>query len=465
MHTQPVYQRSQSLFLSILSLPSSALSFALAVQISALSWLLRTQYGLEIHDIGLVWAAGPLAGIIGQVSIGLISDRSWFWGGRRRPFIFIGAFIGAMMLLALPRIGLIADKLSFASLVGVAITVALTLDIAINVGFNPSRAVIADVTEEGVERSRAFAWAQSISGTLGVAAYAIGAIWGNFVLINVAVGVVLVCCIVPPFFIKEEQYTDHHESRQHASFIEIIYAIKPLWAFAVYAIIAMPLRVMHVELDHYWLEIGCGVATVLLMLHTVTTKKADDSLNHFHRASAANGMAWIAAQTMFVYFIAFVEQRFSGLSEFETGQAISISFLMLNLVAAVLPALALAPLAKKIGAPNTLALALIVMTVGYTAIWLFGYSVFAVYGFMVIAGVGWAATVSLSFAVMSEGISDANMGLYMGLFNLSIVLPQLYVSLAIGPWISGLGDASLMFVLCAVATAASGLLWYKTGKA
>ena len=78
------------------------MGFALSMQISALSWLLTTHYNLDIHEVGIVWAAGPLAGIVGQVIIGFISDRVWFWGGRRRPFILIGGALAAAMLLAFP---------------------------------------------------------------------------------------------------------------------------------------------------------------------------------------------------------------------------------------------------------------------------------------------------------------------------------------------------------------------------
>ena len=77
-------------FYMLLSLPATAMGFALSVQISALSWILTTQYGLDIHEVGLVWAAGPIAGILGQVIVGIISDNVWFWNGRRRPFILIG---------------------------------------------------------------------------------------------------------------------------------------------------------------------------------------------------------------------------------------------------------------------------------------------------------------------------------------------------------------------------------------
>ena len=79
-------------FYAIISLPSTAMGFALSIQISALSWILTTKYHLDIHEVGIVWAAGPLAGIFGQVIIGLISDKVWFWGGRRRPLYLSGAF-------------------------------------------------------------------------------------------------------------------------------------------------------------------------------------------------------------------------------------------------------------------------------------------------------------------------------------------------------------------------------------
>ena len=80
-------------FYTLLSLPASAMGFALSVQIAALSWILTTQYGLDLHDVGFVWAAGPIAGILGQVVVGAISDNIWFWGGRRRPFIIIGGVL------------------------------------------------------------------------------------------------------------------------------------------------------------------------------------------------------------------------------------------------------------------------------------------------------------------------------------------------------------------------------------
>src|SRR4030043_1949958 len=181
-----IQKKLTNAFYALLSLPSTAMGFALSIQIAALSWILNTKYGLDIHEIGIVWSAGPLAGIFGQVIIGLISDKVWFWGGRRRPFILIGGTLAALMLIALPNIDKVNDYLGIGSFMAVALVVALTLDLAINISFNPTRSIIADVTPEGDARTKGYTWMQTISGFFGVLAFVIGAIAGNFVLISFA---------------------------------------------------------------------------------------------------------------------------------------------------------------------------------------------------------------------------------------------------------------------------------------
>ena len=84
-----------------------------------------------------------------------------------------------------------------------------------------------------------------------------------------------------------------------------------------------------------------------------------------------------------------------------------------------------------------------------------------IYLFMVICGVGWAAIISLPFAIMSQKVEKAKMGLYMGLFNLSVVLPQLVASLGVGYAINQVEDKSLIFIISAVSLAISFLAWTK----
>ncbi len=393
-------------FYALLSLPATAMGFALSIQIAVLSWILNTKYGLDIHEIGIVWAAGPIAGIFGQVIIGLISDNVWFWGGRRKPFILIGGVLAALMIIALPNIDKINDFFGIGSLMAVAIVVALTLDLAINISFNPTRSIIADVTPDGIPRTKGYTWMQTISGFFGVMAYAIGAIIGNYFLIYSGAILVLLFSIIPPFFIEESK--DLTSEQKAEDLIEKSKVIQ--WGQLL-------------------------------------------------RIYFAHGFSWIGVQTMFVYIIAYIQQKMNPATETETGQIIAISFLVLNAVGFILPAFVLEPITEKIGRVKTHLSCVAVMAVGYFGIVAIGQSPLTMYILMAVVGVGWAAIVSLPFAIMSEKVDGSRMGFFMGIFNLSVVLPQLIVSLVIGYFILETSDKSLIFIISGVSLSISAILW------
>ncbi|MEJ2128180.1 MAG: MFS transporter [Woeseiaceae bacterium] len=448
-------------------MPASAVGFALSVQISALSWILATQYKLEVHDIGLVWAAGPIAGIFGQVIIGIWSDKVWLWNGRRRPFILVGGAIAAMTLLALPNIDVVSSALGIDGILVIALIVVLSLDFAINVGFNPTRSIIADVTPEGDYRTRGYAWMQTVSGTFGVIAMAIGAIWDNYVLIYVGIVIVFLFSIIPPFFIEEPRTLEVEDAGARApktSFTEILMNIQPLWGFLVYDIYAMSLRILGIEHDHWYAEIACGVLTLVLIAKTLLAREGKsggkaDHMVGFRQVLAAHSFSWIGIHTTLVFLPVYLIAVLTELSSIDVGRVGSMSFLVLQAVGAALPVLALAPLAEKIGRVRTHALALAVMTAGYVAMFLLGDTPLAIYMLMAVIGVGWASIISLPFAVVSQKAEANEMGLFMGLFNLSVVLPQLVVSLGIGLAVSRADDKSIIFAISAVALALSAIAW------
>lgn len=407
-----IQQRLTNSFYAMASLPATAMGFALSIQISALSWLLTTRYGLHIDEVGFVWAAGPLAGIFGQVIIGLISDRVWFWGGRRRPFVLIGGILASGMLMALPNIDVINEYLGIGSLLAVAIAVALTLDLAINISFNPTRSIIADVTPEGNPRTKGYTWMQTVSGFFGVLAYVIGATFGNYTLIWVGVAFVAIFSVVPMLFITERK-DDPSASEQRAS-------------------------------------VSGGSAT---------------EWGQLFRIYVAHGFSWIGIQTMFVYIIAFIQQKFfAGVTDQEvinaqSGQVIAIAFAVLNTVGFVLPALALEPIAERIGRVRTHMMCVAIMALGYLGIALSATTPTLLFVLMAVVGIGWAAVVSLPFAIMTEKIDKGRTGFFMGIFNLSVVLPQLMVSLFVGSFVLHATDKNIIFVISAVALSISAALW------
>lgn len=463
-----IQKRLTNTFYVILSLPATAMGFALSVQISALSWILSTQYHLEIEDVGLVWAAGPIAGIIGQVIIGVISDNVWFLNGRRRPFIFIGGVLAALMLLALPNIGVISDALGMESILGIAIIVALTLDLAINVSFNPTRSVIADVTPEGKERTKGYTWMQTISGTFGVLAYAVGAIWDNYVLIYSGAVLVLLLSVLPPFFIEEPRQLRRGEGEEAEdtgfSLLETLKAIRPLWGFLLYAVYGISMRLLGSDMEPGFVEGFCLALTIALIIQALVKSetgkpKAEAGRIGFQKVLAAHSFTWVGVQTMFVYMFSYVEYRLPELDDINMGRVVSISFLILNAVAAVLPAAVLEPMAAKIGRVKTHFGCIAIMALGYFGILTLGTTPLLIYLMMAVLGIGWAATVSLPFAIMSQKVDQSKMGLYMGLFNLSVVLPQLVASLGIGQVIGAAESKTIIFVICGVSLAISAVSW------
>jgi len=407
-----IQKRLSNSFYALISLPATAMGFALSIQISALSWLLTTKYDLKIDEVGFVWAAGPLAGIFGQVIIGLISDKVWFWGGRRRPFVLIGGVLAAGMLMALPNIDVIATLLGIKSLLVVAIVVALTLDLAINISFNPTRSIIADVTPEGNPRTKGYTWMQTISGFFGVLAYLIGATVGNYVLIYAGVVLVFLFSFVPMFFIQEQK--DLHTSADEATKAKNASATEWGELFKIYF---------------------------------------------------AHAFSWIGIQTMFVFIIAFIQQKFfaegtdASVMNAQSGQIIAISFAILNTVGFILPAFVLEPIVEKIGRVKTHLSCVAVMALGYFGIVLLGTTPAALYVLMAVAGIGWAAVVSLPFAIMTEKIDQSRTGFFMGIFNLSVVLPQLLVSLVVGTIIKNADDKSIIFIISGATLAISAALW------
>jgi MFS family permease len=420
-----IQKNLSNVFYLILGLPSTAMGFALSIQIAVLSWILRTKYNLDIHEIGIVWAAGPIAGILGQPIIGLISDKAWFWGGRRRPFIIIGGILASLMIFALPNIDRIAGFFGIASIMAVAVTVALTLDLAINISFNPTRSIIADVTPDGQPRTKGYTWMQSISNLFGSGAYLMGAMIGNYFLIYAGVIIVFAFSIAPLFFIEEPRELiasdDKPAGGHHGA---------------------------HAKKQSYG------------------ESPARTQWGELYKLYFAHAFSWLGIQTMFVYMFAFLEQKLpasAGMSQedwnTQLGQMIGWSFFILNAVGAIWPAFLLEPLAKKMGRVKTHATMVAIMAAGYFGIVFFATNTLMLYTMMCILTFGWAAVVSLPFAIMSEKVDKARMGFFMGIFNLSVVLPQLVASSVIGTVIKNAENKGMVFIISGISLAISAGLW------
>ena len=245
----------------------------------------------------------------------------------------------------------------------------------------------------------------------GVLAYVVGATLGNYVLIYAGAIIVLLFSVLPPFLITEPKVLSNEN------------AVTPT---------------------------GEARATNWAQLW---------------RVYLAHGFSWIGVQTMFVFIIAFIQQKLFAadaaldLVNKDSGPIIAIGFAVLNTVGFILPAFVLEPLSEKIGRVRVHGLACALMAVAYAWIALRVSSPMGLYVCMAVAGIGWASIVSIPFAIMSELVDQRRMGLFMGIFNLSVVLPQLIVSLFVGSIIKDAGNKNVIFLISAISLGISAVLW------
>ncbi|MDD3079035.1 MAG: MFS transporter [Paludibacter sp.] len=470
-------------FLALLALPATAVGFALSTQIAALSWILSKKYGLDIHEVAFVWLAGPIAGIFGQIIVGMISDNVWFMGGRRRPFIMIGGMVSTIAFLTLPHIRGISHITGISDIIIISSVIALFLDLSINVTFNPARSIIADLTPEGKVRTAGFVWMQIISGFFGVFAYFLSMVFGNEMLLYIASGLVLLTAVFPILFIEEPRKLNIQTdaaNEEKFGVKQILIEIYPLYGFLLFGVFSLfnhfipELNKVH----NFVLILSLVYSVVIGAITIIKGLKKESNSNEFHKIMLAHSFSWVAFQSMFIMSGFFIEkqilphvdmgkiaanwfaERLTGVTQTadsSIGNIVSLGFLILNFIGAVFPLL-LQTVAKRIGRVRTYVSALLFSVAGYFYIAFAAHLEIDFYIGMLLVGIGWSALISIVFAIMSERVNPAKMGLYMGVFNLAVVLPQM-MSNGVANVIKETGNYQLLYILCGAFVAVSALFW------
>lgn len=469
-------------FYAVLALPATAVGFALSTQIATLSWILSKKYGLDIHEVAFVWLAGPIAGIFGQVIVGLISDNVWFMGGRRRPFIMIGGMVSTIAFLSLPYIREISNITGITDITIIASIIALFLDLSVNVTFNPARSIIADLTPEGKKRTAGFVWMQIISGFFGVLAYFLSMVFGNEMLLYIAAFLVFATAVFPILLIEEKRELEvlNNASEEKYGVAQIFEEIYPLYGFLTFGVFSVFNHFFEVLTPyHNWVLILALAYSVLIGIISILKGfKERSNRNEFHKIMLAHSFTWVAFQSMFIMSGFFIENRLmpnmalenitanwfaeklTGITQTadsSIGNMVSLGFLILNFVGALFP-LALQSIAKKIGRVKTYIYALSFSAIGYFYIAFLGTVEMDFYIGMFLAGIGWSAVISIVFAIMSETVNPAKMGLYMGVFNLAVVFPQM-MSNGVANVIKETGNYQLLYIFCGLLITTSVVFW------
>jgi maltose/moltooligosaccharide transporter len=445
---------------AFLALPATSLGLALSVQVSTLSWLLLTRYNLAIDEIALVWAAGPVAGILVQLLIGELSDRVWIFGGRRRLFILLSAALSAGALIALQYLETVNDLLGLSSILVVAVSVTLLLDLSINVGLNPSRAIIADMTSPGPERSTAFVWMQTISGGVSVAAYGIGAGLGNFTLLAVAPLCVLGLGVLPVLLMREPRSIKTLSTREKLGLRQVLGSLAPLLPLIGMICVLAGAHLLGQAVTPHLL-LGLTAFAMLAVAIPILRDMTERQSPILRKIMLAHALSWIGVYSLFVFLTPFLAMRMPELSDEDLGRVTATAFLAFNAVGAIAPLALFGPAIRRFRRVQVHACALLLMGFSLLAIGLFAHSPAQLWALLALAGIGWGAVVSLPFAILSDRMDGGKLGLILGLFNLSVVIPQLAVSFGLGALAATLPDLGLLFLIAGASLVLSATCWLR----
>ncbi len=358
--------------------------------------------GARADQIPILWLAAPLTGLIVQPIIGHASDRTWGPLGRRRPYFLAGAILSSAALILMPR----------SSALWMAAGLLWVLDASINISMEPFRAFVADLLPEA-QRTRGFAMQSLFIGLGAVIASAL-----PYLLTNV-----------------------FHVGSSHTG--------------------AIPFTV------RLSFRIG-AVAFLSAVLWTIITTKEyppDDSADFERHKAEQRGplsgareilasiaemprtmrqLAWVQICTwlglfcMWLYFPVAVARNIFGAADtnsplYTAGvEWAGVCFGMYSLVcfgfSFVLPTLA-----RRLSRKGAHILCLMCGGLGLLSVALI-HNKFMLLLSMTGVGIAWASTLAMPYAILAGSLPPAKTGVYMGIFNFFIVIPEITASLFFG-WV------------------------------
>ena len=393
------------------------IQFGFALQGGFMSRIFQT-LGAEPHQIPGLWLAAPLAGLIVQPIIGYLSDRTWSTRyGRRKPYFLIGAILASIALF----------YMTHSQLLWVAAGSLLMLDASINISMEPFRALVADKLDES-QRSYGFmvqtliigigTWIASqlplVLTKIGVSNEAADTMIPDNVKYAFAIGAaVFLLSILYTIFTTEEYPPEdleefEKEKKETAGFIN---AAKEI----LKNIIEMPLTMKKLGVVQFfsWFAFFTmwSMATPALTEHVFDSPKPNFEL--VDKADFAQMASYKVADASFNNAADLVGSAMGtyGLS------SMVFAFLFVLITRRM-----------SINRKYVHMGSLIVGGLGFILMY-FSYSQNMLHVCFALIGISWGSILSLPYAMLSSSIDPKKMGIFMGLFNMFIVIPQIVAAL------------------------------------
>ena len=388
--------------------------------------------GADVSHLSYFWLAAPVAGMVIQPIIGMFSDGTWTRLGRRIPYILWGAILSTIALLLMPNCPVL---LAFAPL-AMGAFILLFMDLSFNVTMQPFRALVADMLDDSQKTTgyvvQTFlinlgavigAFLPLVMTWFGVSDEAVpGQVSRHIAYSYYAGGVILLLTVLVTAFKTREyppkefaeynglSYDGHSGENSSAakaparkSFLQLIMTMPPVMV----------------------------------------------------RLGVTQFFSWAALFMMWTY----LKPAITGVVTDGAGQILSDGATqtwvgVLNgiyPIPACIAALFLGKIAARYGNKPVYAVCLLFGALGFAGLYLL-HNQYALMIPMVGIGIAWAGILAMPYSILSRAADAANMGAYMGIFNFTITIPQIFMGLTGGVIVKHLfgSDASLMLLLAGV---------------
>ena len=356
--------------------------------------------GARPDQVSILWVAAPVTGLLVQPIVGALSDRTWTRLGRRRPYFLVGAILASIALFIMPN----------STSVRMAAALLWILDASINISMEPFRAFVADKLDVR----------QRTSG---------------FVMQSFMIGIGASLANALPFILRWAGVTGTTASGIP---LTLKYSFQAGAAAFLLAVLWTVFTTSEIPPEQPAAGAGTGrggVGAILLEIWEAVVQMP----RTMKQLAWVQLMTWLGLFCMWIYFVPTVARHVFGAADAKSpayargvewgGLTFAIYSVVCFAVAFALPRVAQATSRKL-----THAIALLCGAAGLLSVYVI-HDPYVLWLSMVGVGIAWASILSMPYAILSGAIPAHRMGVYMGVFNFFIVIPEIVASVLFGPLI------------------------------
>jgi maltose/moltooligosaccharide transporter len=392
-------------------------------------------FGADVHQLSWFWLIAPIMGLIVQPLVGHYSDNTWNRFGRRKPYFLVGAILASVGLVLLPQADLF---IAFLPALWVGTGMLMIMDASFNISMEPFRAFVADILNDE-QRTVGFTTQTVLIG--------IGAVVGSWL----------------PYVLAEYFGVDNRADEGSVPLNLIL-----SFVFGA-AVLIITILVTVFTIREYSPEevnkIDKAKANKFDEIEEEEEQekaKLTDILTDFVKMPATmkqlswvQFFSWFGLFGMWVFSTPAIAQHFYGLPHTDSsseafndaGDWVGLLFGLYNLVS-IPVALSLGYISKMVGRKRTHMISLVIGGLSFISIYFMPDKYWLILP-MIGIGIAWASILSMPYAILAGAINPKKMGVYMGIFNFFIVLPQILNGIIGGPMVKYIYGDQAIFSLVA----------------